>query len=226
MKPLLLHGSAIVSSRNKLVDLKKAFQEGEVITWDGGSSFEEMVAWALTVPLFSPDRLLLLENPPDNFDPDSLSQTPGLTVIVWFGKEVDGRSKLLKWFEKNGQVLHFPEAKELSAFPLLDLLAAKEREAFVKLHELESNSKSSQVKFDVYYLINMTYYLLHSLVATPKNVPVFVRQKLQRQRRGYTQADLANLYQSVLQIEFKLKQGLIEESQAKFLLVNQFTDLK
>ena len=116
------------------------------------------------------------------------------------------------------EVMFFPEGKEVSIFPFLDLLAAKDKKAFLELQKLKDGG------FDIYYFLTMTFYLLRNLVATPKRAPDFVRTKLQRQRKNFTEAKITQLYKDLLEIDFKIKSGLMEIPQAEFLLINRFLE--
>ena len=62
------------------------------------------------------------------------------------------------------------------------------------------------------------------MVATPKRAPDFVRTKLQRQRKNFTEAKITQLYKDLLEIDFKIKSGLMEIPQAEFLLINRFLE--
>ena len=95
-------------------------------------------------------------------------------------------------------------------------MAADNTKAFLEIKKLK------MAGFDIYYIMTMVFYLLRNLVASPKNAPDFVKQKLMRQRKNFNLERLIFLYKEVLQIDFKLKSGLIEVEQAEFSLVNLF----
>lgn len=226
MKLLLLHGVAINSSRLRLAAFKQKFSANEIVVYESGTSIQEIMGGLLTLPLLSEQRLIILENPPEDLANYTLYPIPYLsegkassayTLILWFDHEVGEKSKVLDWVKKNkGEVLYFPEAKEVSVFPFLDYLAAKDQKAFLEIEKLKKGS------FDIHYLLTMTFYLLRNLVVTPKNAPEFVRKKLIRQRTGFSREKLTSLYKAILEIDFKIKSGLLEKSQAEFLLVNNF----
>ena len=124
----------------------------------------------------------------------------------------------MEWVKKEkGEVLFFPEAREVSVFPLLDYLANKDNKAFLEIKKLKNAG------YDIFYFITMTFYLLRNLVATPKTAQQFVKDKLIRQRKNFSLERLTNLYKEILEIDFKIKSGLLEKDQAEFLLVNKFT---
>lgn len=220
MKLLLLHGPAVSSSRAKLVSLKKEQGSQETVVFGdfgkSGDGVDKIMGELLTVGLLSKERLVVLENPPEDLELSQIVNIEGLSLILWFDRELSPKKKLLEWAGKNGKVLFFPEAKEVSVFPLLDLLATGEHSAFVQIDKLKTAG------FDIYYFITMTFYLLRSLVTPPASTPPFIKNKLSKQRSRFSVEDLTNLYRQVLEIEYKLKSGLLEPNQAEFLLVSRF----
>jgi len=216
MKLLLLHGPAINNSRLRLSAFKQKFGDSEVVVYESGAGIQEIMGGLLTVPLLSEQRLTILENPPEDLAL-SILDSGDLTLIFWFDHEVSEKSKVLDWVKKNkGEILFFPEAKEVSVFPFLDCLVVKDKKAFLEIEKLKKGG------FDIHYLLTMVFYLLRNLVVTPKNAPDFVKRKLIKQRAGFSREKLINLYKDVLEIDFKIKSGLLEKPQAEFLLVNKF----
>ncbi len=216
MKPLLLHGTAKVASRNKLLSVKEKFDQNNIVVFEEGSDLQTMLGSLATASLFSEERLIILENPPEDFTFDSLTLNDSLTLILWFDHEVSAKKPITEWAKKNGQIFFFPEAKEVSVFPFLDCLATKDKKAFLELNKLKNAG------FDIQYFITMVFYLLRNLLVTPKNAPQFVKDKLQRQRKNFDKEKITNLYKEIIEIDFKIKSGLLEKSQAEFLLVNKF----
>lgn len=202
MKVVLLHGPAINASRAKLSEIKNKFDPNNVIIFEKGADEKDVLAAMQTTSLFGDDKLIIWENPPENFFPT----TP---VILWFDHEVDTK-KYLK-----AEVLFFPEAKEISVFPFLDFLGSKDKRAFLELDKLKQ-------EYDSQYLITMILYLLRNLVATPKGAKDFVKNKMIRMRKNFSEDELISMYQFVLNTDFKIKSGLMDETQAQFLLVNLF----
>lgn len=217
MKLVLLHGSAINASRIKLQELKNKNHPDNVLVFAKGESVETVLINLQSVSLFEGERLIAWENPPEDLSFDLSRVTSQLSFVLWFDHEISEKKPVMQWFKQNnGQILYFPEAKEPSVFPFLDLLAAKDKKAFLELTKLKS------VGFDTYYFITMVFYLLRNLAVTPKNAPQFVRDKLQRQRRDFDREQIIKLYKTVLEIDFKIKSGLLEKEQADFILVNMF----
>ncbi len=218
MRLALLHGPSKVASRLKLAQLKNKFNPNQIIVFEEGISIAEIKETVLSISLLPEPRLVIAENVGEDFNfPNEQFFEEGLTLALWFDHEVSDKKTVMEWVETiGGTVLNFPEEKEVSVFPFLDLLAAKDKNAFLELRKLKTAG------FDIYYLVTMVFYLLRNLTVTPKNAKEFMRKKLDRQRRNFNRQKLENLYQKTLEIDFKIKSGLLEQDQAEFLLVWQF----
>lgn len=215
MKPLLLHGPAKLSSRKKLIELKQKFDTNNVVVFEQGADLQVILGYMATPSLFSSQQLIILENPSEDLANFPLNAN-NYQLLLWFDHPVNEKRPIIEWFKKNGQIFFFPENKEVSVFPFLDALAAGDKKAYVKVQELKIEG------YDVFYFITMTFYLLRNLVVTPKNAPQFVKDKLQKQRQKFPLERIKSLYQKILEIDFKIKSGLLEKDQAEFLLVNLF----
>ncbi len=206
MKPLLLHGPAINASRKKLTEIRQKFNSNNIVIFEKGSSVSDILAYLQTVSMFTEERLIIVENPGENF-----VFGPDINLVLWFDKEIDTK----KW--PDAQVLFFLEEKEASIFPLLDQLGNRDIKAYLELEKRNQTSPN-----DTQYILTMVYYLLRSLVVTPKAAHDFVKQKNARMRKNFSEQELINLYKFILDLDFKIKFGLIETSHAEFLLVNEF----
>lgn len=216
MRLLLLHGSAEHISRQKLSEIKRQFDNGNIQVVDSFSSVKDVMGALMSLPLISEKRLVILEEPTEDIRMDQIADSDDLTLVVWFGKELAEKSSVLKFVkEKKGEILYFPPEKETSVFPFLDMLGNKDKRAFVELKKLKKNGSDTQ------YLITMILYLLRSLAVPNKKAPSFVQQKTQKQRQNFP--NLSQMYKFVLETDFKLKSGLLEKPQAEFDLVNKFT---
>lgn len=212
----LLHGPAVTSSRKKLTELKKQFDSNNTVVFEQGTSLEIIKNNLSATSLFSDNRLVILENPPEDFNYE-LSTI--CELVLWFDHEVSEKKPLMAWVRSNkGQITFFKEEKEVSVFPFLDCLGNKDKHAYLKLDQLRGENLESQ------YIITMIFYLLRSLTVIRKNAPQFVRQKLLKQKKNFSDKDLINLYRFVLETDFKIKSGLMEPAQAEFLLVGRFVD--
>lgn len=216
MKLLLLHGSAKGASRKKLIELKFKFDTNNVVVFEEGSNIQTILGSLATSSLFEEERLIILENPAEDFALELSIANSQLSIVLWFDHEVGDKKPVMQWAQKNGQVLYFPEGREISAFPFLDKLATKDKNAYLELEKLK------KAEYDTQYLITMTFYLLRNLVVTPKTAKDFVRNKNAQMRKNFSSETLIKLYKDVLEIDFKIKSGLLEKDHAEFLLVNLF----
>lgn len=212
-KQLLLHGPAIKASRIKLQEIRNKFSKEDVVVFDSFADAGQVAANLMEIPMFSQERLIIWENPPEGVSLPATSRDLPAAFIVWFNHEVDAK----KW--PGYQELFFPEAKEVSVFLFLDYLAFKDKKAFLEADKLINSG------FDIHYLLTMTFYLLRSLTVVPENAPAFVKEKLQRQRKNFSREQIIKLYEDVLEIDFKIKSGFLEKDQAEFLLINNFLGL-
>jgi len=188
-----------------------------VMVFEEGSDLEAIMGSLMTPMLLSEEQLVILENPPEDFTLDLSIVTNNLALIIWFDRELLDKKPIMQWVKNlKGDVLFFPEGKEISIFPFLDHLVNKDKRAYLEMEKLKN------ANFDVAYFITMIFYLLRSLVFTPKSAPAFVRDKLKRQRIGFSLNDLIKLYKNLLIIDFKIKSGVLEKPQAEFLLINKF----
>ncbi len=215
MKPLLLHGSAIKASRIKLLELRNKFHSDNIMVFEKGENWGTILTNMQSISLFDGERLIVVENPMEDLTNYQLPTT-NYQLILWFDHEIGSKKPVMEWFKKNGQVLFFPEAKEVSVFPFLDCLAYKDKKAFLELQKLKNAG------FDIQYFLTMVFYLLRNLAVTPKSAPQFVKDKLSRQRKSFNLEKITSLYKEILEIDFKIKSGLLEKSQAEFSLVNKF----
>lgn len=217
MKLILLHGAAITSSRAKLVEIKRKFDTSSVIVFDPSASSGQVMASLQTVSMFNEDRLIIWENPPEDLVLDSSLHTAHSSLVLWFDHEISDKKPILPWVkELKGEILYFPESKEISVFPFLDCLAVGDKKAFLEIDKLKNAG------FDVFYFITMVFYLLRSMVTTSNKVPDFIKKKIAKQRMRFKREDIKNLYKDILEIDYKMKCGLLETDQAEFLLVSKF----
>lgn len=218
MRLALLHGPGKSASRGRLTLLKKKFDPNQVMVFEAGTGPAGAKEVILSMPLLPEPRLIILENVEEDltFSKEQVFDE-SLNLVFWFDHEVSDRKPVMDWVKQiGGTVLNFPEEKETSVFPFLDLLAAKDKNAFLELQKLKTAG------FDIYYFVTMVFYLLRNLTVTPRNAKEFMKKKLDRQRRNFNQPKLENLYQKTLEIDFKIKSGLLETDQAEFLLTRQF----
>jgi len=219
---LIIHGSGISGISQKISLIKKGF-DGFSITEisSKNQNLEQALISASTSQLFSEKRLVILED----FDPsvyagqgvlEKLPDDPGLTLILKFSKKIPAASPLLKQAPKlNAQVILFEEKDEQSVFPFLDSLAEKQKKSFGMFENLYE-------EYGGQYLLTMIYYMLRRLLMEPKkNLPGFVIQKIDRQKRNFPLEKVKELYKFALETDFKMKSGLLEERMGLTLVVNK-----
>lgn len=220
MKLLLLHGPAQINSRSKLLELKEDFKKNDIVTFTVDSNLQDILGTISTPSLLSENQLIILENPPEDLTLPLFSNSDPLSIIIWFDHEVPAKKLILESVKKTqGEIMFFPAEKEASIFPLLDLLANRDKRAFLELAKLQ---KTHEKFSDLQYLITMIFYLLRSLLITPNNAAPFVKQKLDKQRQNFSKAEIEDLYQTTLETDYKIKSGLLDLKQAELQLINKF----
>ncbi len=213
----LLHGPAVNNSRHKLNSIREKFDADNVVVFDERSETQEIVGSLMTQSIFVGEKLFILENPSEDLNLPLI--TSDLVLVIWFDHTVTEKKPIMDWAKKlKAEILFFPEDREVSVFPFLDYLANEDQKAFLEIKKLKNGG------FDIFYFLTMTFYLLRNLVNTPKKAPQFVRQKLDKQRKNFDLQKITKLYEEMLELDFKLKSGLLDQNQAEFLLVNKFID--
>ena len=166
--------------------------------------------------LFSEKRLIILENPDIRIIEKVVGEKdPDLTVLVKFGKALEKTSVVLKKIqEEKGEIFLFDEGSQTSIFPLLDMLGTKNRNSF---KEFEKNYP----EFGGQYLLTMFAYFLRRMVQKPRSSSDFMRQKIESQKKNFSRGKIQNLYKEIIETDFQIKQGLIEEKLGVTLLVQK-----
>jgi DNA polymerase III delta subunit len=216
MKLILLHGNAIKASRIKMQELRNKFQTDNVMVFDSSEDLQKILTNLQSISIFEEERLIILENPSEDFANYNLSNaTSGL--ILWFDRTLPEKSPLLK-FVKNqkGEILFFPESREITIFPFLDSLGNRSKTAFLELDKLKKTGMDTQ------YIITMIFYLLRSLIVTPFKATEFVRNKNSNMRAKFKEWEIKDIYRFILEIDFKIKSGLIDLSNAELMIVDKF----
>src|SRR3990167_10154497 len=101
MNLLLLHGPAINSSRQKLLQLKQKFDPEAVVVFEKGADTKDILDNLVSTALFSSDRLVILENPPDDYISTLSLVTSHLSLVIWFDHEIDTKNF-------KGEIFFFP----------------------------------------------------------------------------------------------------------------------
>lgn len=210
MKLILIHGSFQDAALKKISQIKKQFDPLSITESDSSG-------FSLGSPgLFSEKRLVIIESPDiKTVDKVTEEKDPEVTVILKFSKSLEKASPVLKKVtEVGGEVLIFTENNETSIFPLLDMLGTKNKNTF---KEFEKNYS----QFGGQYLLTMLAYFLRRMIQKPKSGSDFMKQKIDAQKRNFSIERISRLYREIIETDFKIKQGLIEEKLALTMLVKE-----
>lgn len=211
MKLILIHGSLQTAVLNKLSQIKKDF-DALAITEVSDANFN----FSSSSGLFSDKRLIILENPDLKTIEKVLIETdPDLTVVAKFSKTLEKSSPILKKLTgSDAEIITFDETNQISIFPWLDMLGTKNKNS---LKEFEKNYS----EFGGQYLLIMLSYFLRRMIQKPKSSSDFMRQKIESQKKNFPIETIKSLYKEIIETDFKIKQGLIEEKLALTLLVGK-----
>lgn len=212
MKLILVHGSLQDALLKKIATVKKEF---DTLSITESSEFSPGFSFA-SPGLFSEKRLVILENPDIKLVEKALTETdPDLTILIKFSKTLEKSSPILKKVvEAQGEIVNFDESSQTSIFPFLDLLGNKSKNSF---KEFEKNYS----EFGGQYILTMLAYFLRRMIQKPKSSSSFMLQKLQSQKKNFSIEKIKILYQELIETDFKIKRGLIEEKLAVTLLVQK-----
>lgn len=217
MNLIILHGNGLSALSQKLSQIKKNFDPLAVTTFNSNQIDLASALIEFSTPqLFSKERLIILENFDMQIDFNLLPQDDDLTVVFLFNKNLPANSSLLKDALKlKAQIFEFSEAEERNIFPFLDGLAEKNDKSFLMFEKLYKN-------FGSQYLLTMIFFMLRRFILTPTNLPGFVLAKLQKQKQNFPHPKITAVYKEMLEADFKIKNGLVEEKAALTLLLNNF----
>lgn len=212
MNSILVYGNFQNAVLKKISEIKSNFDPLAVTEIsDAGPGF------SFSSPsLFSENRLVILENPDLKTVEKALEEkTSELTVLIKFSKSLEKSSAILKKLtEAKAQVFAFEESDQTSVFPFLDLLGNLNKRAMV---EFEKNYQ----EFGGQYILTMLAYFLRRMVIKPKTGSDFMRQKIQSQKRNFNPDRIKKLYRAIMDTDYKIKQGLIEERLGVTLLIQK-----
>jgi DNA polymerase III delta subunit len=216
MNLILIHGNAPVAILNAIATIKKNFDPTAIVEVNGkNANFDQVVINLSTPQFFSEKRLVVLENFEEAVDLQKLPSEEELTIVLKVAKALPANSKLLKSaLALKAKVQNFSEKDEVSVFPFLDSLAEKNKKSFVQLEELLD-------KYGSQYVLTMIFFMLRRFIQTPKNLPSFVLQKMEKQKKNFTMEKIKQLYKEGLETDFKIKSGLAEERLALTLYVEK-----
>lgn len=208
MKLILIHGSNVVASLNKLKQISHLF---DPMSFTRLNSKELDKATFLDqingVGLFSSERLIVVDNLEVSNLPEKLPESPDLTLVLFFDKELSATNAVLKFVkEQKGEVWVFSEVADKSIFKYLDALELKNKQAYVLLDKL-------LVDFGDQYLLTMIIYMLRRNIVGSKSI--FSRAK------NLSFNEVKNFYRLVLETDYKIKSGLLEGKMGLFLITRE-----
>ena len=212
MNIVLVHGSFQSAVLKKIGEVKSNFDPLAVTEIsDAGSGFSYS-----SPSLFSEKRLIILENPDlKTVEKGIEEKSPELTVLIKFSKYLEKSSAILKRLvEVKTEIFVFEESDQTSVFPFLDMLGNLNKKAMV---EFERN----YLEFGGQYILTMLAYFLRRMVQRPKTGSDFMRQKIEFQKINFSLDKITQLYRVILDTDFRIKQGLIEEKLGVTLLVQK-----
>lgn len=219
MPILIYHGNGLIAMSRAVSAIKAKFEQVAISEFNGKTqTIEQVLMGVATQDLFSPSRLILLENFTDKTDITKLTADSSTTVVLRHSKPLAASSVLLKSAKEiKAQIQEFSEAEEVSIFPFLDLLGEKKPAAFAQFEKVYA-------EYGGQYIFTMLYYFFRRMIVTPKKTPSFAMQKLERQKSNFPLEKIQTLYQMTLETDFKIKSGLIEERLGLTLVVQQILE--
>lgn len=213
---ILIHGNDLSAIGNKITQLKSSFEPLSVNELSVKSLGWEQVCLDLsTSGLFEEKRLVILEDLDPNIELEKIPDNESLTVVLKITKQLPQTSKILKSaVSKKAQILLFAQKEDSKIFLFLDLLAEKKPPALNNLDKLIDDEGGQ-------YILSMIFYMLRRLVVTPKGLPPFVVNKIEKQKRLFNSEDITHLYKVALEADFKIKTGILNEKLALTLLTRE-----
>jgi len=205
MKIILLYGAGEVGKRNKVLEIKKQFSTDDVSIIDlDEKNLEDLEMLLCSSGLFASDkRLVVAQNAPEKLDLEKLAGANIDLTLVLTGSALKSGCVLLKSAKGAGAKIYtFEGEKEATAFPFLDNLIERKKQAFIELEKLLK-------EYSAMYILAMIYYLLRrNLLPLPKSG--FLKNKIKTQKQKYNFNDFEKLYRLTLKVEFKIKTGTTE----------------
>lgn len=217
MKIVLLHGVNEANKRDELLKIKKYFSADFITSLDVKSvDLRDVQNSILATPLFGTGkRLVVLENTPVGFDLEKIPIAGPELYLTILADQLKNDSLLLKSAQKvKAKIISFEEEKGTLVFPFLDRLIERKKEVFCELEKMLE-------RYNGIYLLSMIYYLLRRNIL-PLPVSSFLQSKIKQQKKHYQDNDWAELYKKTLEVEFKIKNGLISEKIGIFWLTEYF----
>lgn len=209
----IIHGDDIVSSRNKLTNLKGEFSNHEIIQLIGEYVTLTDIAQVFeSQSLFGQKKLLILEKMLETKDKklvaailNNFRKYPNQDVIFWEPKEI--KKEFLSLFPKTSQAFLYKQERQL--FRFLDSIAPHNTQEMLKL--LSEVRKQEADELMLHMLIRQFRILLaiatRADITEVKRMAPWQRVKLDRQARMFTNSQLTSIYTRLFRIEKETKTG-------------------
>lgn len=213
MNIYILHGGGEESISKKIDEIKKDHDQSSVYSFLANET-KSIPPEILNPGLFEKKRLLILEN----FDFEYIEKLPeddSLDIIFKFSTTLSSRSKFLNSNRKNLKIYFFPEEKDVSIFSFLDSVAEKNPKALASIEGLYD-------KFKGQYILTMLLFSLRRLILPSKSSNDFVLKKIEKLKKNFTIEKIKDLYFDVLQTDYKIKTGILDEKTGVLGLVLRF----
>lgn len=210
MKIILVHGNLPEAVFNKVDSIKTGYDPLSVTEVDAGSEID-----LSSTSLFSEKRLVIFDNP----DIKLIEKLAGdnsteLTVLLRYAKLLEKSSPIIKKAgEIKAEIFSFEEKNQNTVFPFLDFLGNLNAKAYA---EMEKNYKESGGQ----YLITMLAYFLRRMILN-KTSSDYMRSKIEQQKRNFSKEKIMDLYKELIETDFKIKRGFIDDRMGVLLMVEK-----
>ncbi len=219
MRVIILDGDNAVIKRQKLSDIKSSFEREAISQFSlKTTSFEQLLMELRTPSFFSDKRLVIAEDVDEKkIDLGRLEKDEAVTLVLLINKEVSATA-LNKLKGEVGKIklelVSFAQPQDKSIFQFLDLIGDKKVQALGEVEKLYG-------QFGGQYLLTMLIYFLRRMILPGKGGSGFMADKIKRQKSNFSQDALQSYYKLVLETEFLIKTGKVEEKTALLLLVEK-----
>lgn len=217
MKIVIIHGGDTVTSLKKLSVIKGQFSNFSLLQINGKDlDVNQLRDRLASLDLFSLKQLIIVENPPELIDLSEVDNQSENIVVFYFSKSLSARSKILNFPKTlSVEVLSFSKRETVTVWPFLDLIFSQNPRSFIELEKL-------LMEYGGQYILTMLTFGLRRLILPSKSAGGFNEQKILNQKRNFTIDKIRYLYWLILDSDFKIKSGLIEEKIAITRLLEKF----
>jgi DNA polymerase III delta subunit len=210
MKIILIHGNLPEAVFSKVSSIKTGYDPLSITEVEAGGDLD-----LSSVSLFSEKRLIIFDSPDikliEKLEGDN---SPELTVLLRYAKPLEKSSPVIKKAgEMKAEIFNFEERNQSTVFPFLDFLGNLNAKAY---GEMEKNYKESGGQ----YLITMLTYFLRRMILN-RTTSDYMRSKIEQQKRNFSKETITRLYKDLIETDFKIKRGLIDDKTGVLLMVEK-----